>query len=273
MRVALISDLHFDVNHVDLATNLPQQAAYLRAQGVDLYLIAGDLTNHFRQSLAIAERLQALLAPAQVRFIAGNHGNHDMVHDVSYEQLETFPATTYLHNRFWDLPGTDWRVIGNNGWYDYEFADNLTGRNFRAWKNAFWVDSPIPQPMSDPERMDRVLTQVRQQLVAAQRAQKKVLLMTHFAPRREYIRYTHDDRFWNMANALMGSPRLGQLITNFRVPIVQFGHLHRHFWPQHFQATTYYNQTLGYHNRRINEWYHWDYLSEWRDRLRLLDLH
>ncbi|HJE45922.1 metallophosphoesterase [Levilactobacillus namurensis] len=268
-RVALISDLHFDVNQVDPAAVLPQQAAYLKAQNVALYLIAGDLTNHFNQSLAIVQQLQTLLAPAQVRFIAGNH---DMLHDVSYAALETPLSPLYLHHQFYDLPGTNWRIIGNNGWYDYRYADNLPGRNFLAWKRAFWIDSTIAQPMSDDERMDRVLIQIQAQLAQARRANKQVLLMTHFVPRREFIRYTADDRFWNMANALMGSPRLGQLAAAYQVPYVLFGHLHRHFWPQHLGAVTYLNQALGYHNRRLNEWDSPDFMTEWRHRLKIMTL-
>jgi len=268
-RIAFVSDLHFDVNHVDLATNLAQQAAYLKEQRVNAYLIAGDLTNHFNQSLSIVEDLQKRLAPAQVRFIAGNH---DMLHDVTYQALESPISPLYLHNQFWDLPGTDWRIMGNNGWYDYQFADNLPGRNFLAWKRAFWVDSTIAQPMDDVARMDRVLVQVEKQLVAARAAHKRVFFMTHFVPRRDFIWYTGDNRFWNMANALMGSPRLGALLERYQVDQVQFGHLHRHYWPQTLGGTTYVNQAVGYHNHRINEWHHQDFYTEWVSRVKILDL-
>ncbi|QMU07042.1 metallophosphoesterase [Levilactobacillus suantsaii] len=269
VRVALISDLHFDVNRVDPAQIITQQVAYLKRQRVGLYLIAGDLSNHFDQSVRIAQALQTQLAPAQVRFIAGNH---DMLHDVSAAALETPLTPTYLHNQFLDVAGTNWRIIGNNGWYDYGFADNLVGRNFQAWKNAFWVDSSIPQDLSDPQRFERVYGQLTAQLAQAQAAQKQVLVMTHFVPRREYIVYTQDNRFWNMANAVMGSPRLGQLFAQYQVPVVVFGHMHRHYWPQHLSNTWYYNQALGYHNHRLNEWESGDFMTEWRRRLRILTL-
>lgn len=115
-------------------------AAYLIAQRVGVYLIAGDLTNHFAQSLAAVEQLQRLIAPAQVRFIAGNH---DMLHDVTYAGLESPLAPTYLHRGYLDVAGTNWQIIGNNGWYDYQFAHNLWGRDFATWKRAFWVDGSI----------------------------------------------------------------------------------------------------------------------------------
>ncbi|PBQ23061.1 phosphoesterase [Levilactobacillus brevis] len=269
VRVALTSDLHFDVNQQDTAKILPQMAAYLVAQRVGVYLIAGDLTNHFAQSLAAVEQLQRLIAPAQVRFIAGNH---DMLHDVTYAGLESPLAPTYLHRGYLDVAGTNWQIIGNNGWYDYQFAHNLWGRDFAAWKRAFWVDGSIDQPQGDVARMDRVLAQVTVQLQQAQLAHKRVLFMTHFVPRQAYIRYTTDDRFWNMANAMLGSPRLGRLLESYHVPVVQFGHVHRHFRPQTFGNTTYYNQSVGYYNRRINEWTQTDFMTEWRQRLHFLTL-
>lgn len=269
VKAALISDLHFDVNRQNIDQLLPQQAGYLMQQGVGLYLIAGDITNHFAQSLDYVERIQRLIAPAKVRFIAGNH---DMLHDVTYAALESPLAPTYLHQGQLDVAGTNWRIIGNNGWYDYQFADNLINRDFPTWKRAFWVDSTIEQPQTDPERMTHVLTAVEAQLVQAQAEHKRVLMMTHFVPRRDYIRYTDDDRFWNMANAMLGSPRLGQLLEDYHVEIVQFGHVHRHFAPRQFNGTTYYDQAVGYHNKRINEWTQTDYFTEWRQRLRLLAL-
>lgn len=269
VKAALISDLHFDVNRQNIDQLLPQQAGYLMQQGVGLYLIAGDITNHFAQSLDYVERIQRLIAPAKVRFIAGNH---DMLHDVTYAALESPLAPTYLHQGQLDVAGTNWRIIGNNGWYDYQFADNLINRDFLTWKRAFWVDSTIEQPQTDPERMTHVLTAVEAQLVQAQAEHKRVLLMTHFVPRRDYIRYTDDDRFWNMANAMLGSPRLGKLVEDYHVEIVQFGHVHRHFAPRQFNGTTYYDQAVGYHNKRINEWSQTDYFTEWRQRLRLLEL-
>lgn len=269
VKVAMISDLHLDVNQQDAETVAQQQAAFLRQQNVGIYLIAGDITNYFAKSVAFVTRLQELLAPALVRFIAGNH---DMLHDITYAGLEAPQTPVYLHPGYLDVVGTNWRIIGNNGWYDYQFADNLTGRNFLSWKRAFWIDSTIEQPQSDFERMNTVLQQVTTQLEEARQAEKRVLFMTHFVPRREYIRYTDDDRFWNMANALMGSPRLGQLLEKYSVTDSLFGHVHRHVSPHKFGPTTYYNQALGYHNRRINEWSQPDSYTEWQRQLRIITL-
>ncbi|MFB9768520.1 metallophosphoesterase [Lactiplantibacillus modestisalitolerans] len=273
VRLALSSDNHFDVNRVNVRDVMRAQAAYLAQRGVEWYLIAGDLFNDFQRSEQFVVDLQALLGPqTQVRWIAGNH---DMVSGISFDELEKGQFAGYLHNRFVDIPGTDWRIIGNNGWYDYQFATeipNTTPASFLQWKRAYWIDRAIQQPLSDPERAELVLTQVRSQLLAAQRAHKRVLLMTHFVPRADYLRWSTDNRFWNMANALMGTPRLGRLLEQFDVAHVLFGHLHAQPQVHQFNGTTYYDQAVGYGLKRINEWQAANFMDQWYQRTRLLDL-
>ena len=272
-RVAFTSDNHFDVNKVDVQVTMRAQAEYLLANGVQVYLIAGDLFNDFQRSQQFVVDLQALLGKqTQVYWIAGNH---DMVHGISFDELETGYFAGYLHNRSIDLPHSEWRIIGHNGWYDYRFAAGVpdtTISDFQQWKRAFWIDRAIKQPMSDPERAQLMLTQVTAQLAAAQADHKRVILMTHFVPKVDYLRFTNDNRFWNMANALMGTPRLGDLVERYQVDRVLFGHLHVHPAPRQFKQTTYYDQAVGYGRPRLNEWQETTFMAEWQHDLKILDL-
>ena len=66
------------------------------------------------------------------------------------------------------FPETNWRIIGNNGWYDYSFSMYESNvKEVAKWKRAYWVDRPIMQPMNDPERMAIVLHQVEEALKQA----------------------------------------------------------------------------------------------------------
>lgn len=274
VKVAITSDNHFDVNQLDSGELLKQQAMVLVDRQVDYYLIAGDTFNDFQKTLAYVDALQKELGTTtKVFFLAGNH---DMAKGVSYEELETPINEHYLHNRYVDLPGTDWRIIGNNGWYDYTFAEQLFDQrseaDFATWKRAYWYDGVIKQPMSDPEREDIVLKQTATQLLAANTAGKRIFYVTHFVPRPEYIRITDDNRFRNMANALLGSRRLGDVLSKGGVTYAQFGHLHIKPAPQLLDGVTYFNQSVGYFTHRITEWEHHDFMDEWINRLRILDL-
>lgn len=269
MRVAMTSDNHLDINKVDIEQTLAAQAQYLKDNHVGIYLIAGDLFNKFSRSEEYVEKLQRRLPRTKVFFIAGNH---DMLNDIDYAGVEKLQHPQYLHNQFYDVPGTKWRIIGNNGWYDYSFADNVdkTPEQFWRWKKTFWVDTAIEQPISDIERMDRVLQQTERQLQAAQ--SKSVLFMTHFAVRHEYIRYTDDYRFWNMANGMMGSRRMEKLLAKYQPKIILSGHLHFHYKPLATAGGIYYNNSVGYHKRRINEWNSDNFITEWTQRLLIIDL-
>ncbi|MFC6180250.1 metallophosphoesterase [Lactiplantibacillus daowaiensis] len=273
VRIAFSSDNHFDVNRVDASVMMQQQAAYLLAHQVQWYLIAGDLFNDFQRSQQYVVDLQALLGPqTRVLWVAGNH---DMVHGVSFDELEKGAFDGYLHNRFMDIPNTDWRIIGNNGWYDYQFAlgqGKETARDYAQWKYAFWIDRAIKQPLSDPERATLALTQIETQLAAAQAAHKQVILMTHFVPRADFVPLGHGHHFWEMARALMGTPRLGTLIDQYQVAQVLYGHLHLHPAPRTIGVTTYYDQAVGYGRQRLNEWQTDNFMAEWQLETFLLDL-
>ena len=273
IRVAFTSDNHFDVNKVEVQPTMRAQADYLLANGVQVYLIAGDLFNDFQRSQQYVVDLQALLgSQTKVYWIAGNH---DMVHGISFDELEIGQFAGYLHNQYIDLPNSQWRLIGHNGWYDYRFAAQVPGTtlaDFQQWKRAFWIDRAIKQPMSDPERAELMLTQLKAQLSLAQAADKKVILMTHFVPKVDYLRFTDDNRFWNMANALMGTARLGDLVEQYQVSHVLFGHLHVHPQPHQFNQTVYYDQAVGYGRPRLNEWQETTFMAEWQHDLKILDL-
>jgi putative phosphoesterase len=266
----MTSDNHFDVNKIDEDEMVKRQATYLFENQVDIYLIAGDLFNKFNRSLRYVNELQKLVGTqVKVFFIAGNH---DMLNDIDYEGLEGDISPNYLHNKYFDVPGTNWRIIANNGWYDYSFADNVdkTTEQFWRWKKSFWIDTGIDQPMSDIERMDIVLKQTEEQLRVAK--DKQVLFMTHFTVRHEYIHYAEDGRFWNMANGMMGSRRMEKLLDQYQPKIVLSGHLHFHFKPLAKSGGIYYNNSVGYFNNRLNEWNSRDFFTEWTQRLLITNL-
>lgn len=279
VRIAISSDNHLDVNQVDPRAALEMQAQYLLGRGVQYYFYAGDLFNDFTQTRQYMAALREQLADrVQVYYIAGNH---DLLQHAPYTLTENLADPGYLHRHYVDLPGTNWRVIGNNGWYDYGFsAYRDDPAAVRQWKRVYWLDSEIDQPGDDQERMDTVLHQVVTQLAAARDAGKRVLFLTHFAPRHELlaprpaaVRTPRQERFYQMINAMMGSDRLAELLeTAGNVKDVFYGHLHGIHPPLKHNGVTYLNQAVGVRNKRINEWQRANFAAQWQTRLRILDL-
>ncbi|MFD1433113.1 metallophosphoesterase [Lacticaseibacillus yichunensis] len=269
MRIAISVDDHLDINKVDEHELIPRQAELLVKRGVALYLNAGDTYNDFGKTLAYFRRLQeALGTAAQVRFIAGNH---DLVNGISYEEAQSDVDPLYLHEKTLRIPGNETVVIGNNGWYDYSLAEppQRSDAAYATWKRAYWIDGQIPQPVSDRERMARVLATTEQALLAAQG--KRVLYLTHFVPHPAYIYFT-GHRMWQMATALMGSAQLGALLARYGVWAAAFGHLHKRDTPWQLDGVTYYHQPVGYGMRRRFEWQSHDFFTEWEKTLVVLDV-
>ena len=92
--------------------------------------------NDFLKTKSYLEELNDLIA-GQVFFIAGNH---DMLKNVTFSQLESPLSPCYLHNQAYDFPNSAWRLIANNGWYDYSFSPQLDVEEVARWKKAYWVD-------------------------------------------------------------------------------------------------------------------------------------
>lgn len=119
IKLAISSDNHLDVDKVNVEEALTFQADWLKQRHIDYYLFAGDLFNDLAKAKQYFARLQGLLPNTRILYILGNH---DMVKNAPFEQVEHNPSPLYIHNRAIDLPNSNWRIIGNNGWYDYSFS-------------------------------------------------------------------------------------------------------------------------------------------------------
>lgn len=279
VKIAISSDNHLDVNRVDVTSTMAAQTQWLLQHHIDYYFYGGDLFNNFSKTRHYFTELQDRLGDAcQVFYIAGNH---DLVANAPFDTVEHLADPRYLHNRYVDLATTQYRVIGNNGWYDYSFSQyHDDPQAVATWKRVYWIDSLIDQPGTDQERMHLVLRQVRQQLQAAHRDHKKVLFITHFAPRHQLlgpkpatVMTKRQNRFYQMANAMMGSDALGTLLeSDPNVVGVFYGHLHGIHPTQVINHVPYYHQAVGVKNKRHNEWQAPTILNQWKTTIRTITL-
>lgn len=269
--VAMSSDMHLDLNRVEIEPFIQQQVQWFTEKRVDLFLIAGDIFNDFTKTLNYLHQLRMAMPTLTTKFVAGNH---DMLRHVTFEELESPVTGAYLHNQFYDVPETNWRVVGNNGWYDYGFAANLNRapETFEHWKRAYWVDGQINQALTDEERMQLALKQSEKLFKKAKQADKHIIFLTHFVPEIAYIRFTDDDRFWNMANGFLGSPKMGQLIHQYQVEAVQFGHIHDAETPRQINGTWYFNQAVGVSRGKQQEWHADSYFQAWQQKVMRIGL-
>ena len=277
MRVAFSSDNHLDVNQVSVEETLRQQAKWLNEHHVQAYIHGGDLFNDFSKTKHCMHQLEHKLTGHAYYIL----GNHDMLNHADYATVENLTDAQYLHHRWFDIPRTDWRIIGNNGWYDYSFSTYADDpERVAKWKKVYWLDSSIDQPVNDLERMQLVNNQIYDDLEQAKLEQKRIILVTHFAPRHEllnkkpsFVDNPRKNYFYQMINAMMGSDQLGELLESYQnVQMVMYGHLHRQHPTLTRHGVTYYHQAVGVNNKRINEWQAPTFIKQWQQTLRIVDL-
>ena len=279
MKIAISSDNHLDVNRQDPDKIVSLQANYLNEQNVEYYLFAGDMFNDFQKTKSYFEKLNTLIT-GKAYFIAGNH---DMLKNITFTELENNNISDfYLHNAYIDIPNTDWRIIGNNGWYDYSFSPTLTEDEIKRWKNTYWIDAGIKQPMSDNEREQLVLQQSRQQFELAKQAKKKVIFITHFVSNSKALwskpatlKSDKEIRIFKMVNALLGSQHLGKLIQDYpEIKYVFYGHVHGWHEPFQIAGTTYLNQAVGVRKkkRKYHEWQKYTFMDQWKYRMNIINI-
>ncbi len=259
-KIAVSVDNHFDVNKIDVDEAIARIAPYLQSHQAAVYVNAGDSFNDFTKTQAFYARLQATVGETlPVRYLAGNH---DLIKHITYAEAQSAIDPLYLHEQSLQLPGSSTVIVGNNGWYDYSLApDDLQGADFAQWKRAYWLDSAIDQPVSDAERMARVLETTEKALQQA--GKRRVIYVTHFVPKAAFMLYAPEHPRWQMATAMMGSKHLGALLERYEVTAAVFGHLHTRHAPRTYHHTTYYHQPMGYGLRRLNEWTGTDWFAEW----------
>ena len=237
----------------------------------------GDLFNDFTRTQSYFKELADQLPGVGIHYLAGNH---DMIKGSSFAEIEENDDPCYFHRRYLDL-GANWRVVGNNGWYNYDFSVyHDQPAEIAKWKRVYWLDSTIDQPISDQAREDLVLGQVASQLTAAKRVGKRVLFLTHFAPRHQAlmvrptkVKGPRMERSFQMIRALMGADQLGDLLeASGVVQTAYYGHLHGLHPTFTHGGVTYVNPAVGVNKKRMNEWQRPTFMEQWAWRTEIVDL-
>jgi len=229
MRIGLISDLHVDLNRLkgeDVIT--PALAREVRRRALDILLIAGDISSDHLLTLATIDALSAE-SGARILFIPGNHDLWNEKHPElgawdAYNRLLAHPANLA---RAPVLPGGDWAIVGDVGWYDFTYGDpSFTLEEFqnmqygeRTWQDkikSVWDRSTRAMHELFMERLEKSLDQVRG---------RKLLMATHVVQIPEFT-VSPAGKMWKYFNAFLGSPDYGRLAIGKGVLLSVCGHVH-----------------------------------------------
>lgn len=215
-RLAVLSDVHIDINQL-AETEWAMLVKLLLDEHINHVHLAGDIANTKQQALAFVDYLSNYF-PTTFHW-----GNHEMA-DLTEGEIEHYLDPRFLNFRFFALSDTTW-LLGINGWYD-----------------RF-----IQREARDPV----VMQQIAENFVAIMRTvpkDKRVIVSTHFVPNQAFVQtFTGKYAKWNQINAFLGSPKIGQMATEFlQIKALVFGHTHHRFGSVQVGGIHYECRPLGY---------------------------
>lgn len=250
MRIALISDLHIDING-DYPV-LEATAAEVSARGADVLIIAGDISENPVKTQAAMERLDAL-SPCPVYYVPGNH---DMWNkncpDMSTAEIDLFykADARCLSGReiLLEKDGVRLMLAGDIGWYDYSMASPIYTKeqmDAMSMGGRTWQDRFFNQWTGDNgARMQMVLKEMEARLAAC--GDLPILAVTHMLPVRDFcVPESRPD--WGYFNGFLGSTALEDLYRRYPVRYAVCGHVHYRSAVER-EGIRYICPCLGYHN-------------------------
>ena len=225
MRLAVMSDLHIDLNHFE-TYEIDTLIKCLKDQKISHLHIAGDISNHYFSDTK--PFLQKLSKEVKVTY---NLGNHDML-DLEDDLIDK------LDFQLIDLGSKT--LLAFHGWYDYSYSDEKLDKILRR-KRQLWFDRRLRRLGTDPEicqtslkKLDNVLSELDT---------SKLIVAMHFVP---HSRFTMTHERFAPFNAYLGSEKFHQIFAKHDVKDVVFGHAHRSYGTVKIDGVTYHSRPLGY---------------------------
>lgn len=227
-KLAILSDLHLDVNHLDAAYE-SKLIQTLQDLGITDLHLAGDLSND----------LDGLSKPFVSRlsnyFITSyNLGNHDML-GLTESDIQSHDFKLRRIGRK--------QLLSFAGWYDYSFCPEIPFEQNVRTKNTFWFDRKLKRAADDVTTTQNTLRQLEDLLSKLSTIEKANLIIAmHFVPEKRFV-MTHP-KFVKL-NAFLGAQGFHDLFVKHGIQDVVFGHNHRSY-DVVIQGVHYQSRPLGY---------------------------
>ncbi len=229
MRIALISDLHIDINREYPILKITAEAA--ENQKADVLVVAGDISENPEMTRSAMAQLQALCS-FPVYYVPGNHDMWNkncpgMGTEAIYQTYREDVRCLSGKHVILEKDGVSLALTGDIGWYDYSMAsssytkEQLEGMSVSG---RTWQDKLFNQWTRDNIQQMRIsLEGLRQQLEAC--GDLPVLMVTHMLPVRDFC-VPEEKKDWGFFNAFLGSTALEELYKQYPVHYAVCGHVH-----------------------------------------------
>lgn len=272
MKVAIVSDIHVDINKdYEVFDSLNR---ILQEREVDTLLIAGDITSDPDQTLKWIHEF-ADASHKNIYFVPGNHDlwNGSKLHKNTDEIYQMLARDEHCICDKTVMIG-DCALIGDVGWFDYSFGNHekfttqdfeKMSRNGRTWQDSLFNDwTKHNHKTSDAflKKLERRIVECRNQNPC-----QKILLMTHMISNEMY-KVPEDIADWSYFNAFLGTKKLERLCVEQQVTYSVCGHVHyRH--TEEKDGVVWMCRCLNYHTEWQGEK---DVYEQLKEAIEILDL-
>ncbi|MGQ4834278.1 MAG: metallophosphoesterase family protein [Candidatus Asgardarchaeia archaeon] len=241
MKILVLGDLHYPREGELIVEFLNE----IKKNDYDYIFLCGDLINYGNKILL--ERLLKMIHKNSNARVVAVMGNHDFwLSKREFEQRrsswDNISKYKHVFKKFndillWDKPYIidDWGIAGVPGWYDFSFVNYSLKVPMRFYLEGnlpgtleVWNDPRMTNFGEPPEKITKKNVKMLYEQLSQLRKReiKKVIVLLHFVPLKEFMEYTNDlqSDFWN---AFYGSTMLGDTILKFKdiVKMVYFGHI------------------------------------------------
>lgn len=250
MRIALISDLHIDINREYPILKITAEAA--EEKRADVLVIAGDISEDPGMTRSAMAQLQELCR-CPVYYVPGNHDmwNKNCPGTATEDIYQAYRADEHClsgKHVILDRAGVKLALTGDIGWYDYSMASPIHTKaqlDGMQISGRTWQDKLFNQWTADNEQQMRIsLDGLRQQLDAC--GDLPVLMVTHMLPVRDFC-VPEEKKDWGFFNAFLGSTALDTLFRQYPVRYAVCGHVHYRSQAER-DGIRYICPCLGYHS-------------------------
>lgn len=229
MKMGVISDIHVDLNERE--GELPVEEALIQVaeeSGLDLLLIAGDISNDANRSLEVLYKLKEQCG-IPVLFVPGNHDYWSKDNGIEdtwrlYRQFQSYDGCLCEKPYEWE---NGWVIMGNTGWYDYTMGESgYTLEEFermhamdRTWQDSLYVR----WGMKNQEIHRYFLSCMERDLSVY--PDRPVIMVTHMLA-HPFFKVPMPHPMWSYFNAFLGSVEYAGLYRKYNVRYGIMGHVH-----------------------------------------------
>lgn len=272
-KIAVTSDNHINILFEDnfaVDKLIAEQVRHLKSEHITHLIINGDISWDREQTEYYINHLtQALKGFCEVSY---NMGNHDLSQNYNLVEYFNINDKRYLPNNEIVFSDSKQVIIGNDGFFDYNFiqsyldVDTLDDLN-RYTNSRYFKDEEDIHPK---DVLGKLLEQAENKLKYYSKNGFDIIYITHYIPKQEFVLPNSSDKLI-FKNAFMGSPLIGELLEKYNVKKCYFGHTHRRLGSNELNGITYICNPVGlpknWVENGINDS---DFLTEWKRTLEII---